>query len=266
MPNRLSFAGMFRPAAVCLLAVCTGLLAACTASPAAAPRRHLPVAALRQHLARRRQGRDRGRCHRRRRRFRRAGKAPVQRPGFKAELMPPPPPDPKAPPRPPRQPNVPETAVFKITVPADAPLGIIDVRFVGKWGVSNPRAFVVGDLPEVMEKEPNNDVPEAQRVDLNTTINGTMANATDVDYYVFTGKKGQRVLRVAWPPPSTAAFCRKSKSTTARAVCRGPAATTTATTPWPTAPCPRTAITTSASSSSRTRPISPAASPSTSTA
>ena len=44
-----------------------------------------------------------------------------------------------------------------------------------------------------MEKEPNNDVPEAQRVDLNTTINGTMATATDVDYYVFTGKKGQRV-------------------------------------------------------------------------
>ena len=84
--------------------------------------------------------------------------------------------------------------MFKITVPADAPLGIIDVRFVGKWGVSNPRAFVVGDLPEVMEKEPNNDVPEAQRVDLNTTINGTMANATDVDFYVFTGKKGQRVL------------------------------------------------------------------------
>ncbi|HVS35520.1 MAG TPA: hypothetical protein VMS17_08060, partial [Gemmataceae bacterium] len=117
-------------------------------------------------------------------------------PGFKADLVPPPPPDPKAPPQPqqPKEPNVPTTAVFKITVPADAPLGITDVRFAGKWGVSNPRAFVVGDLPEVMEKEPNNDVPEAQRVELNSTINGTMGNAVDVDYFVFTGKKGQRLL------------------------------------------------------------------------
>jgi hypothetical protein len=115
-------------------------------------------------------------------------------PNFKADLVPPPPPDPKAPPPPPKQPGAVQTAVFKITVPADAPLGITDVRFVGKWGVSNPRAFVVGDLPEVMEKEPNNDVTEAQKIDLNTTVNGTMASATDVDYFVFTGKKSQRVL------------------------------------------------------------------------
>ncbi len=119
-------------------------------------------------------------------------------PGFKADLVSETPaPDPKAP-RPGRrqrgQPNAPEVAVFKITIPPDAPLGITDVRFVGKWGVSNPRAFMVGDLPEVQEKEPNNDVPQAQRVDLNTTVNGTIANATDVDFYVFAGKKGQRVL------------------------------------------------------------------------
>jgi hypothetical protein len=116
-------------------------------------------------------------------------------PGYKAEYVPPPPPDPKAPPKPPPQPGQPSApAVFKITIPADAPPGFIDVRFAGKWGVSNPRAFVVGDQAEVQEKEPNNDVPEAQRVDLNSTINGTMASATDVDYYVFAGKKGQRVL------------------------------------------------------------------------
>jgi hypothetical protein len=113
-------------------------------------------------------------------------------PGFKADLVPPPPPDPKAP-KP--QPNAPKPpAVYKVTVPPDAPLGVADVRIAGKWGVSNARAFVVGDLPEVLEKEPNNDLPEAQRVELNTTINGTMASAVDVDYYAFAGKKGQRVL------------------------------------------------------------------------
>ena len=35
---------------------------------------------------------------------------------------------------------------------------------------------------------------EAQRVAVNTTVNGTVAAPTDVDYYVFAGKKGQRVL------------------------------------------------------------------------
>lgn len=83
---------------------------------------------------------------------------------------------------------------FILSVAADVPPGIYDVRFVGKWGVSNPRAFAVGNLPEVLEKEPNNDVPEAQRVAIGTTINGILAAGTDVDYSVFAGKKGQRVV------------------------------------------------------------------------
>jgi hypothetical protein len=114
-------------------------------------------------------------------------------PGIKAELVvppPPPPPDPKKP-APPPQPTIPR---FKVTIAADAPLGVHDVRLVNKWGVSNPRAFVVGDLAEVAEKEPNDDVDKAQRVELNTTITGAIATPTDVDYFVFAGKKGQRVI------------------------------------------------------------------------
>jgi hypothetical protein len=83
---------------------------------------------------------------------------------------------------------------FKVTIAANTPLGIHDVRLANKWGLSNPRAFVVGDLTEVAEKEPNNDVEQAQRVELNTTVDGTIAAPTDVDYFVFKGKKGQRVL------------------------------------------------------------------------
>ena len=64
----------------------------------------------------------------------------------------------------------------------------------GSGAISNPRAFVVGDRNEVNEKEPNNDVPEAQRVPIGTTVNGVIASPTDVDYTIFTGKKGQRVL------------------------------------------------------------------------
>lgn len=83
---------------------------------------------------------------------------------------------------------------FKVQVDPSVPAGIYDVRFVGKWGVSNPRAFVVGALPEVNEKEPNNDVPEAQRIALGTTVNGVISSGTDVDYTVFAAKKGQRVI------------------------------------------------------------------------
>jgi hypothetical protein len=105
-----------------------------------------------------------------------------------------PPPDPKKPaPAPPPKPAVPITR-FKVTIPADAPPGLHDVRLVNRWGISNPRAFVVGDLNEVAEKEPNNDVAEAQRVPLNTTVNGVIAASTDVDYFVFAAKKDQRVL------------------------------------------------------------------------
>lgn len=83
---------------------------------------------------------------------------------------------------------------FRVSVDANVPAGTYDVRFVGKWGASNPRAFVVSHRNETNEKEANNDVPEAQRISIGTTVNGVIASPTDVDYTVFSGKKGQRVL------------------------------------------------------------------------
>jgi hypothetical protein len=121
-------------------------------------------------------------------------------PGIKAEVIPPPPepkPDPKDAkknPPPKKKDGVPAPNKFKVTVAADEPPGNYDVRAVGKDGVSNPRTFVVGDLPEVNEKEPNNDAPEAMKIDLNTTVNGTIASPTDVDLFLVPAKKGQRVV------------------------------------------------------------------------
>jgi hypothetical protein len=120
-------------------------------------------------------------------------------PGIKGERIGEPPPpagDPKKPAaKKPMSPNQPPAAPrFRVVIPEDAPLGIQDVRVVTKGGVSNPRAFVVGDLAEVLEKEPNNDVAVAQRVRLNTTVTGAITTPTDIDYFVFAGKKGQRVV------------------------------------------------------------------------
>jgi hypothetical protein len=94
-----------------------------------------------------------------------------------------------------RRPGPPPTVLrFRIQIAPDTPLGIHDLRVVNRWGISNPRGFVVGDLPEILEREPNNDVSQAQRVGLNATVNGVIATPTDVDYYLFAGKKGQRVI------------------------------------------------------------------------
>src|SRR5262245_44719557 len=42
---------------------------------------------------------------------------------------------------------------FKVTVAPNTPIGNHDVRLVNKWGISNARVFVVGDLNEVNETE-----------------------------------------------------------------------------------------------------------------
>jgi hypothetical protein len=114
-------------------------------------------------------------------------------PGITAELIGPttvPLTDPKQ-----KQPkNAPKSYKFRVTVPANARLGMHDVRVVTPLGVSNPRAFVVSDVEEVVEQEPNNNVDQMQRVPLNCAVSGTIATPTDVDYFVFAGKKGQRVV------------------------------------------------------------------------
>ena len=39
---------------------------------------------------------------------------------------------------------------FAVTIPATLSVGVYDVRAVGRFGISNPRAFAVGDLAEEM--------------------------------------------------------------------------------------------------------------------
>ncbi len=121
-------------------------------------------------------------------------------PGIKGPAVIPPLPEPKLDPKTkkpdPKEkaPVRPPVTKFSVTITKDVPPGFYDVRLVNKNGVSNPRRFVVGDLKEVAEKEPNNDVEQAQKVDIGTTVTGVIAAGTDVDYTSFLGKKGQRVL------------------------------------------------------------------------
>lgn len=82
---------------------------------------------------------------------------------------------------------------FAITVAADVPPGAYEARVLGRFGLSNPRTFIVGTLAEVVEKSGNNSPETAQEVALETTVNAR-TDSQAADYFKFTVKKGQRVL------------------------------------------------------------------------
>ncbi|MEK6236815.1 MAG: pre-peptidase C-terminal domain-containing protein [Planctomycetales bacterium] len=86
---------------------------------------------------------------------------------------------------------------FKITIKPDVPPGVYEVHVVGRFGISNPRAFQVGGLNELPEKEPNNKLEEATPVELNTTVQG-QADSRQWDYFKITVKKDQRIIVDCW--------------------------------------------------------------------
>jgi len=82
---------------------------------------------------------------------------------------------------------------FVVSVKPDVPVGHHTVRALGRYGLSNPRTFIVHAWPTALEKEPNNDRAEAQEVQLPVTIDGQFANGADQDWYQFAGQAGQRL-------------------------------------------------------------------------
>lgn len=82
---------------------------------------------------------------------------------------------------------------FLVTLPATTPHGIHDMRVLTRYGISTPRAFVVGGLPEVVRTKANNSQADALALEVGSVCNA-YATAAAEDYYTFQAKKGQRVL------------------------------------------------------------------------
>lgn len=83
---------------------------------------------------------------------------------------------------------------FKVLVDANVPPGTYDLFVFGKYGISNPRLFVVSSgFTELAEKEPNDEASQAQPIALDSIINGTSDNNRE-DLYRLSLKKGQRVV------------------------------------------------------------------------
>ena len=82
----------------------------------------------------------------------------------------------------------------KVTIAADAPLGAVQWRLTCGWGGTQPRPFVVGDLPEFIEAEPNSDPEHAERLTLPVTVNGQIAGERDIDFFTFAARAGDVVV------------------------------------------------------------------------
>jgi hypothetical protein len=78
-----------------------------------------------------------------------------------------------------------------LTVTPDVPLGPHYFRVVTPRGASNILLFRVGDLPHILEKEPNSTFEQAQEVTIPVTINGRLDIDGDFDFYRFRVEKGQ---------------------------------------------------------------------------
>ncbi|MBI3851645.1 MAG: hypothetical protein HY298_15415 [Verrucomicrobia bacterium] len=88
---------------------------------------------------------------------------------------------------------LPEANKFLVSIATNVPPGVYEARVVGRFGISNPRAFVVGDLPESIAPTTNTTVASATTIPLGTIVNGH-SEANAFDYFKFTARKGQRIL------------------------------------------------------------------------
>ncbi|MBM80064.1 MAG: hypothetical protein CMJ78_05655 [Planctomycetaceae bacterium] len=83
-------------------------------------------------------------------------------------------------------------AVFGITVPADATVGIKGVRVAGPGGVSALKLFMVDDLPSVDQKAGNTNPAAAQEIPALTAVDGAVGSLSR-HYFKIKAAAGQQL-------------------------------------------------------------------------
>ncbi len=86
---------------------------------------------------------------------------------------------------------------FSVRIDPDVPNGIFEARVVGAFGTSNPRAFMVGSVPESHDPSGNHTLESATELALDTVVNGR-ADARQYDVYRVQLSAGQRVVIDCW--------------------------------------------------------------------
>ena len=82
----------------------------------------------------------------------------------------------------------------EVSIAPDAPIGLREVRIVGKHGTSTAWPFEVSRIRNLVETESNNMPESATPIELPSLINGVINPGGDADYYVFEGTQGTRCI------------------------------------------------------------------------
>jgi hypothetical protein len=87
----------------------------------------------------------------------------------------------------------PERLAFRVPIGMNEACGVRQLRVLTDDGFSNVVKFRVGSYPEESERPPNDDLSQAQDIQIPGTVNGDI-NGADLDYYRFNASKGQRLV------------------------------------------------------------------------
>jgi hypothetical protein len=82
---------------------------------------------------------------------------------------------------------------FTLTIAGDVPPGVYEARAFGRFGLSNPRAIVIGTLNETLDAGGNTTAEKAPDLPLGTTLNGRV-DANNYEFVRLKLKKGERAL------------------------------------------------------------------------
>lgn len=86
-----------------------------------------------------------------------------------------------------------ETNRFNVAIGPGVRAGVYEVRVLGRNGISNPRAFVVDTLPEIIGPSTNTTQASAAGVPNGGVVNGR-GRANGVEWFKFPMARGQRLL------------------------------------------------------------------------
>jgi len=82
---------------------------------------------------------------------------------------------------------------YIVTIGADCPTGIHEVRIMSRLGISSSRVFCVDTLAEVVQTSLNMSLDTAMKLNVNTICNAVMTTKA-VDHYSFDAVKGHRYI------------------------------------------------------------------------
>jgi hypothetical protein len=91
-------------------------------------------------------------------------------------------------------PQIAERITLEFTLPANIKPGEHELRVITTNGLSNPLIFLVGQIPETSEAEPNDTVTAPEQLpSLPVLVNGQIMPG-DVDCFKFSAKEGQKLV------------------------------------------------------------------------